>query len=59
MPAELDMVKERAVSDSPDHGDIPPAFVMRINYLKREIAKSLVLNHNGGDEQLQFLLKRL
>jgi hypothetical protein len=59
MPGELDIINE--ISDSVD--DFPlkeiNSLSIRINYLKREIEKTMILNHDCSREELEFLLQRL
>jgi len=59
MPGELNIINE--ISDSVDDLFIKEisTTVLRIRFLKREIEKSMVLNHDCGKEQLEFLLQRL
>lgn len=32
---------------------------LRINFLKKEIKRTILLNHDGSEQELNFLLKRL
>lgn len=59
MPGELNIINE--ISDSMDDLLIKEinSTSLRIRFLKREIEKSLILNHDCGKEQLEFLLQRL
>ncbi len=59
MPGELNIINE--ISDSVDDlfDKEISSTALRINYLKREIEKSMILNHDCGKEQLEFLLQRL
>jgi len=59
MPGELNIINE--ISDSMDDLYIKEinSTALRIRFLKREIEKSLKLNHDCGKEQLDFLLQRL
>lgn len=59
MPGEPDINAEIGVSDNPVPGKVVPAVVLRIKFLKSEISRTLIQNHNGGRDQLDFLLKRL
>lgn len=59
MPGELNKIYE--ISDTVDDLFVKEisSTALRINYLKKEIEKSLILNHDCGKEQLEFLLQRL
>jgi hypothetical protein len=35
------------------------SFALRISFLKKEIEKTLIFNHECNNEELSFLLKRL
>jgi len=59
MPGELNIIND--ISDSIDDlftKEISST-ALRIRFLKREIEKSLILNHDCCKEQLEFLLQRL
>ncbi len=59
MPGELNIIND--ISDSPD--DLFTKEInstsLRIRFLKREIEKSMILNHDCSNEHLDFLLQRL
>jgi hypothetical protein len=59
MPGELNRIND--ISGSID--DLSPVEVssrsLRIRFLKREIEKTLILNHDCSKEHLDFLLQRL
>jgi hypothetical protein len=59
MPGELNIINN--ISDSTD--DLFTKEInstsLRIRFLKREIEKSMMRNHDCSNEQLEFLLQRL
>jgi len=59
MPGELNIINEK--SDSVDDLFVKKISytALRIRFLKREIENSMILNHDCGKEQLEFLLRRL
>ena len=59
MPGELNIINE--ISSSTDDLVMKEisSTALRIRFLKKEIQKSLIKNHDCGKEQLEFLLQRL
>lgn len=59
MSGDLDIINE--ILESAD--DFPlkeiNSLSIRINYLKKEIEKTMILNHDCSKEELEFLLQRL
>ncbi len=59
MPGELNIINEIADSVDDLFTKEISSTSLRIKFLKREIEKTLILNHDCGKEQLEFLLRRL
>ena len=59
MPGELNIIND--ISDSTDDLFIKEinSTALRIRFLKREIEKSLIINHDCCKDHLDFLLERL
>lgn len=59
MPGELNRIKEITdFADDPATKEIS-SIALRIRFIKKNIEKSLLLNHDCDKDQLEFLLQRL
>jgi len=59
MSGESNIINEIADSFDGFLNKETSSHALRIRYLKREIEKTLIANHDCGSEQLEFLLQRL
>jgi len=59
MPGDLNITNTLPESIDEYPAKAMKTLAIRINFLKKKIEKTLILNHDCSDEELAFLLKRL
>ena len=59
MSGELNINNKSAESFDEYPAKIINSLSIRINYLKKEIERTILLNHDCSNDELEFLLKRL